>query len=132
MLYFDRNTKQIQINRGDSIDMTITAKDTSGEDYEFQVNDVIKFKVSEAKNESNVIIEKTITIESETTEVPIYISANETKLGDYINKPITYWYEVSLEKNNGDVLTIIGYDNKGPKEFILNPEAANKENETSE
>ena len=132
MLYFDRNTKQIQINRGDSIDMTITAKDTSGEDYEFQVNDVIKFKVSEAKNESNVIIEKTITIETETTEVPIYISANETKLGDYINKPITYWYEVSLEKNNGDVLTIIGYDNKGPKEFILNPEAANKENETSE
>jgi len=132
MLYFDRNTKQIQINRGDSIDMTITAKDTSGEDYEFQVNDVIKFKVSEAKNESNVIIEKTITIETETTEVPIYISANETKLGDYINKPITYWYEVSLEKNNGDVLTIIGYDNKGPKEFVLNPEAANKENETSE
>lgn len=132
MLYFDRNTKQIQINRGDSIDMTITAKDTSGEDYTFQVNDVIKFKVSEAKNESNVIIEKTITIETETTEVPIYISANETKLGDYINKPITYWYEVSLEKNNGDVLTIIGYDNKGPKEFILNPEAANKENETSE
>ena len=96
------------------------------------VNDVIKFKVSEAKNESNVIIEKTITIETETTEVPIYISANETKLGDYINKPITYWYEVSLEKNNGDVLTIIGYDNKGPKEFVLNPEAANKENETSE
>ena len=132
MLYFDRNTKQIQINRGDSIDMTITAKDTSGEDYTFQVNDVIKFKVSEEKNESNVIIEKTITIESETTEVPIYISANETKLGDYINKPIKYWYEVSLEKNNGDVLTIIGYDNKGPKEFILNPEAANKENETSE
>jgi len=132
MLYFDRNTKQIQINRGDSIDMTITAKDTSGEDYTFQVNDVIKFKVSEAKNESNVIIEKTITIETETTEVPIYISANETKLGDYINKPITYWYEVSLEKNNGDVLTIIGYDNKGPKEFVLNPEAANKENETSE
>jgi len=132
MLYFDRNTKQIQINRGDSIDMTITAKDTLGEDYTFQVNDVIKFKVSEAKNESNVIIEKTITIETETTEVPIYISANETKLGDYINKPITYWYEVSLEKNNGDVLTIIGYDNKGPKEFVLNPEAANKENETSE
>lgn len=132
MLYFDRTTKQIQINRGDSIDMTITAKDTSGNDYTFQVNDVIKFKVSEAKNESNVIIEKNITIETETTEVPIYISANETKLGDYINKPITYWYEVSLEKNNGDVLTIIGYDNKGPKEFVLNPEAANKENETSE
>lgn len=132
MLYFDKNTKQIQLNRGDSADMTITAKDASGEDYTFQINDVIKFKVSEAKNESNVIIEKTILIEQETTSVSLYISPEETKIGDYINKPVVYWYEISLEKTNGDVLTIIGYDNKGPKEFVLNPEAANKEIETSE
>lgn len=127
MLYFDTKTKQIQLNRGDSADMTITAKDTSGQDYTFQVNDVIKFKLSEEKKENNVIIEKSITIQEETTSVHLYLSSSETKIGEIINKPITYWYEISLEKNNGDVLTIIGYDKQGAKEFILNPEAGNKE-----
>ena len=127
MLYYDSKTKQIQLNRGDSLDLTITAKDTSGEDYTFQVNDVIKFKVCEAKNENNVILQKDITIEQETTSANLYLSSQETKIGDIINKPITYWYEISVEKNNGDVLTIIGYDKNGAKEFVLNPEASEKE-----
>lgn len=127
MLQYNSSNKQIQINRGDSIDMNITAKDTSGEDYTFQVDDVIKFKVSEAKNETNVVIEKSITITEETTVVHMYISSDDMKIGDYINKPVVYWYEISVEKYSGDVLTIIGYDKNGPKEFVLNPEAGNKE-----
>lgn len=127
MLQYDRTTKQIQVNRGDSIDMNITARDTSGEPYSFQENDVVKFKISEAKNEENVVIEKSIPILAETQSVHIYVSSDETKLGDYNNKPVKYWYEISIEKPNSDVMTIIGYDNDGPKEFILNPEAGNKE-----
>lgn len=127
MLYFDKNTKQIQLNRGDSADLTITAKDSTGEDYTFQVGDDIKFKITEAKNESKVIMEKTITIAEATKNVNLYLSAEDTKIGDIISKPVIYWYEISIEKTSGDVLTIIGYDNKGPKEFVLNPEAANVE-----
>lgn len=127
MLYFDKNTKQIQLNRGDSADLTITAKDSSGEDYTFQVGDDIKFKITEAKNESNVIMEKSITIAEATKNINLYLSAEDTKIGAIINKPVIYWYEISIEKSSGDVLTIIGYDNKGPKEFVLNPEAANVE-----
>lgn len=127
MLEFDRTTKQIQINRGDSADLTITAKDASGESYTFQANDILKLRITEAKNEASVIMEKSITILENTTSVNIYLSSNDTKIGEIISKPITYWYEVSLEKSSGDVLTIIGYDKKGPKEFVLNPEAANIE-----
>lgn len=127
MLYFDKNTKQIQLNRGDSADLTITAKDSTGEDYTFQVGDDIKFKITEAKNESNVIMEKSITIAEATKNVNLYLSAEDTKIGAVISKPVIYWYEISIEKSSGDVLTIIGYDNKGPKEFVLNPEAANVE-----
>ena len=127
MLQYDSSTKQIQINRGDSIDINITARDTTGELYTFQVNDTVKFKISEAKNEENVVIEKSIPITEETTSVHVYVSSEETKLGEYNNRPVKYWYEISIEKFNGDVMTIIGYDKDGPKEFILNPEAGNKE-----
>ena len=127
MLQYNSSNKQIQINRGDSVDMNVTAKDEEKQDYTFQVNDTVKFKVSEAKNEANVIIEKSITISEETTTVPIHLTSEETKIGDYINKPVIYWYEISVEKSNGDVLTIIGYDKNGAKEFVLNPEAGNKE-----
>lgn len=127
MLRFNANTKQIQINRGDSADLTVTAKDKTGETYMFQQNDVIKFKVSEAKNEENVVIEKSVTVDEETDAVIISLSSEDTKIGDYINKPVKYWYEISIERNNGDVFTIIGYEDDDPKEFVLNPEAGNKE-----
>lgn len=132
MLRFNTNTKQIQINRGDSADLTITAKDKSGETYMFQQNDVVKFKVSEAKNEANVVIEKSVTVAEEADNVIISLTSEDTKIGDYINKPVTYWYEISIERNNGDVFTIIGYEDGDPKEFVLNPEAGDKQVEAGD
>jgi hypothetical protein len=123
MLYFDTETKQIQINRGDSATLSITAKTSAGEDYTFSQGDTVKFKVTKQKNESAIVIEKTITLQSDTTTVDIALTSSDTKIGDYISKPITYWYEISIESPGGEAQTILGYDKDGAKEFILNPEA---------
>jgi len=54
------------------------------------------------------------------------LSSDETRIGDYINKPVTYWYEIELNPNNNST-TIIGYDDDGPKQFKLYPEGKNGE-----
>ena len=123
MLKYDASTKQIQINRGDSASIVVTAKDSSGEPYTFLTNYVVKFKVAEKKNESNIVIEKTLIMSEDVTSVTIPLTSEDTKIGELINKPVTYWYEISVETTGGEVQTIIGYDSKGPKEFVLNPEA---------
>ena len=50
------------------------------------------------------------------------LNANTSGFVAKSNSVLDIQYELS-----GDVLTIIGYDKKGPKEFVLNPEAANIE-----
>lgn len=126
MIQFNSSNKQIQVNRGDSVDMNITAKDEHSQDYLFQIGDQVTFKIMEIKHVENVILEKTTVVDEETSIVNIHISSDDMKIGELINKPVIYWYEISLTKNNGDVSTIIGYDKQGAKEFILNPEAGNK------
>lgn len=123
MLHYDSSKKQIQINRGDSATLIVTAKDKTGEPYTFQIGDAVKFKVTEAKNEDSIILQKETTIDEEVTSVAIMLTSEDTKIGNLINKPVTYWYEISVESTGGEVQTIIGYDAKGPKEFVLNPEA---------
>ena len=123
MLHFDKITKQIQINRGDSASLSITAKTSEGEDYTFNQGDQIKFKVAEKKNENNVVMEIVVDVSETTTSVIIPITSQDTKIGELINKPVTYWYEISVESQGGEAQTILGYDKDGAKEFILNPEA---------
>lgn len=124
MIKYDSFTKQIQINRGDSTTLKISAKDSNGDPYEFKVGEKIKFAITERKNEENVIFSKTITVDTAGYNVNIPISSEDTKIGEIINKPITYWYEISVLTLNNEIQTIIGYDDTGAKEFILNPEAA--------
>lgn len=123
MIKFDTFTKQIQINRGDSTTFKISAKDTSGTSYEFNTGEKVKLAITERKNEDNVVFEKTITVAEDGYYVYIPISSEESKIGEIINKPVTYWYEISVLTLNNEIQTIIGYDDNGPKEFILNPEA---------
>ena len=123
MIKYDSFTKQIQINRGDSTTLAIKAKDTNGDAYEFSVGEKIKFALTERKNEDNVIFSKTVTVDTAGTTVNIPLSSEETKIGEIINKPVIYWYEVSILTLNNEIQTIIGYDDNGAKEFVLNPEA---------
>ena len=64
-------------------------------DYKFKVGDIVKFKLYNAN-----------------------ASSEETKIGKMRNTAVEFWYEIELNNNQ----TILGYDDEGPKRFILYPE----------
>ena len=109
--------KTIRISRGDSgtIKLTIPLSDT--ENYEFQVGDKVQFRVFEKKNYNNVFLDKEINIEEITSVIDICLTEKDTSIGEIINKPVTYWYEISLNETQ----TVVGYDDDGPAELILYP-----------
>ena len=117
--------KTIRISRGDSgtIKLTIPLSDT--ENYEFQAGDKVQFRVFEKKNYNNVFLDKEINIEEITSVIDICLTEKDTSIGEVINKPITYWYEISLNETQ----TVVGYDDDGPAEFILYPAQIKKEGE---
>ena len=72
-----------------------------------------------ATNNYKIYLKKIITdIRQASKTVDINIKASDSEIGELENKPITYWYEIVLN----DEQTLIGYDDEGPKEFILYPE----------
>lgn len=109
--------KTIRISMGDSgtIKLTIPLSDT--ENYEFQVGDKVQFRVFEKKNYNNVFLDKEINIEEITSVIDICLTEKDTSIGEVINKPVTYWYEISLNETQ----TVVGYDDEGPAELILYP-----------
>lgn len=111
----------IYLTRGDAVAIEISANLSEEEQYTFKIGDVIRFKVLEKNRCDNVVLTKVINVEQETTSVDLCLSSEDTKIGDLINKPKDYWYEVEV---NPDTLpqTIIGYDTSGPKIFRLYPE----------
>ena len=114
------NKNQISINRGDigTIELSIPLDD--GSDYVFNVGDNITFGVYIANSyQIEPVIYKEINITEEgLTKVDIVLKSEDTKIGPIINKPVQYWYEIQLNKEQ----TILGYDTKGPKIFMLYPE----------
>lgn len=113
--------KSIYITRGDIASIEISAMKSSTESYIFKPGDIVRFKVFEKKNCENVVLIKREEIAEETEKVSIILERVDTKLGETINKPVDYWYEVEL---NPDTFpqTIVGYDEQGPKIFRLFPE----------
>lgn len=93
--------------------------------HSFQPTDVVRFSVIEKGKYDVVVLSKDIIVQSETTSVDISLDSSDTKIGEPINKPKDYHYEIEL---NPDTLpqTIIGYDKAGPKIFRLYPEGDDK------
>lgn len=120
--------KSIYLTRGDVAFFSVQAKTESGEAYKFQPGDVVRFKVFEKKNCENVALSKDFGIEAETEEVEIYLEEKDTKIGDVISKPVTYWYEVELNPYT-EPQTIVGYDEDGAKIFMLYPEGNEAEDD---
>lgn len=112
--------KSIEINRGDA--GTIVLINKSGN---FNVGDVFKLSIVQEKHYKNVLFQKEYTVSEESDTFDIPLTSEDTKFGDIISRATTYWYEIEYNGNQ----TIIGYDEKGAKKFILYPEAPNKENE---
>ena len=123
MVSFDNMTKKLEITRGDTLSLRLTANLKTGEEYIFKQGSIISFKITKPKEQNKIIFEKSIEVDKDTNYVFLELTSNETKIGELNNEPISYWYEISLTDLNDFVQTIIGYNENGPTLFILNPEA---------
>jgi hypothetical protein len=112
--------KNIYLTRGDIATINVTAKNSDGTDYEFKVDDVVKFIVFKKLACNYVVLEKEVTLTENANVVPISLSSSDTKIGDVLNRPVDYWYEVVLNPDTAPQ-TIIGYFDE-PAIFRLLPE----------
>jgi hypothetical protein len=119
------NNNIIHITRGDTGTISITANNADDESYVFMPGDVVRFKVFMLKQPDKVVLEKDTIVAEETEAVDIILDHMSTKIGQIINKPTDYWYEVELNPDTAPQ-TIIGYDNIGPKILRLYPEGGER------
>ena len=119
MFLIQNNT--IHLTRGNIANIEIGAYNEDGSNYIFQTGDVVRFKAFKRKDCEKVELEKDVVIDEPTISVNISLSGEDTKLGELINKPTIYWYEVELNPETAPQ-TIIGYDLEGEKQLILYPE----------
>lgn len=113
--------KTILLTRGDTVSFSVTC-DIENELYTFKMGEIITFNVFEKKNCDNVVLSKSVAVAEDTQEVIITLDENETRIGDIINKPVDYWYEIELTDISGNEQTILGYDEDGAKILKLYPE----------
>lgn len=113
----------IYATRGDIGALEVGIKLPDSTDYIFKSGDKVRLNVHERNHPERVVLIKDVEVDTETTSVVISLSKEDMKIGDYISKPIVYWYEVELNPDTTPQ-TFIGYDVDGPKEFILYPEGA--------
>lgn len=86
--------------------------------YQFQVGDKITFKIYEKNGYSKEpVMIKEINVAESTESVYVELTEAETTFGTPVNKPTTFWYDLTLN----DSLTVICYDEDGAKEFIEYP-----------
>lgn len=105
------NGKTIEITRGNVLPITVTAGNNIDEnDYQFQVGDVIRFKIFDKNNVSKVYLEKDFKIDEVATEKIITMTANEMKIGELKNKAVEYWWELELNPDTDNTHTIVGYE----------------------
>ena len=120
-------SRDIEINRGSLLSLTIGALNQDKTEYEFKVDDVLRFKIMEAKNVKNVYLQKDFKVTKQSTEQEIILTASEMKIGEIESKPIKYWYEIELNPDTDYTQTIIGYTkDDGPAILTLLPEGGDK------
>lgn len=121
-----RDDNSIYLTRGDIASIQITALNSSGEEYLFKNGDIVRFSIFEKGRYDNLVLRRDVEVTTETKFININLSGNDTKIGELINKPKPYWYEVELNPDTAPQ-TIIGYDNNGPKILTLFPEGVEPE-----
>lgn len=110
----------IHVTRGDACTIDVSATNYD-EMYTFEAGDTVRLNVMEKRNCSNVVLTKDVTAIGGEESLAIALSGEDTKIGEVINKPTDYWYEVQLNPET-QPQTIIGYDEDGGKVFRLYPE----------
>lgn len=121
--------RNIQITRGDVLPITISANsEIDGSAYEFQIDDIIRFKIMQKDRVETVLLSKDFKITEVGTEQQITIPANDMKIGELKSKPIDYWYEIELNPDTEKTNTIEGYDKEdGPAIITILPEGGDIE-----
>lgn len=114
----------IHITRGDAASFEVSA-DTSDGKYVFAAGDVVRFKVFEKKGCDNVVLQKDINAVEGAQALTITLDKEDTKFGEFISKPVDYWYECELNPES-QPQTFIGYDENGAKVFKLYPEGGDE------
>lgn len=110
----------IYATRGDIVFFNVTAED-DGVKYTFKAGDVLRIKVYGKKDAENVVLQKDFPVGEDCEAVEIFLTEEDTKIGEVISKPKDYWYEVELNPYTNPQ-TIVGYDDDGAKVFKLFPE----------
>lgn len=109
MFKINKETKQIDLTRGDIACIRVSVPNEDGSYYEFKVGDVVRFKVFKKKDCQCVEIQKDTTVLEAKTEVDINLTGEDTKIGGIIDKHVDYWYEIELNPET-QPQTIIGYE----------------------
>jgi hypothetical protein len=77
------------------------------------------------------VLQRDFNVEDDTMSFVIFLSGDDTKLGEVISKPTDYWYEIELNPDTYPE-TIVGYDEDGAKVFRLFPEGKDVDGEDIE
>ena len=117
---FSFDGKDISVTRGDVLFFYVVAED-DGVPHVFKQGDELRMKVFEKKGCDNVVLQRDFPVLEDTEQVPVFLSKEDTKIGESINKPKDYWYEIELNPNSNPQ-TIVGYSEDGPAVFRLLPE----------
>lgn len=112
--------KTIHLTRGDVANIVFSAA-KGDEEHTFETGDIVRLKVFERKDCGCVVLQKDTKISDPVTEVEIFLGKEDTKIGETINKPKDFWYEIELNPDTKPQ-TLVGYDEDGPKLFMLYPE----------
>ena len=115
----------IYVTRGDTCTISVAVR-VNGEPHKFKAGDVLRIKVHERKACHCVVLQKDFAVWEETEVFDLVLTERDTRIGELINKPVDYWYEIELNPMTSPQ-TIIGYDDDGAKVFRLFPEAADNE-----
>lgn len=86
--------------------------------YQFQVGDKIRFNIYQKNGyDKEALMSKEIEVieAAEVAEIPL--TEEDTTFGNPVNKETIFWYDITL---NND-LTVVCYNEDGPKEFIEYP-----------
>ena len=110
----------IHCTRGDAGGFYVQAT-LNGGAYTFRAGDVVRLKVFGKKDCENVVLQKNVLVNEDTTQVEVFLDGDDTRFGEVISKPTDYWYEIELNPDTKPQ-TIVGYDEEGAKVFRLYPE----------
>ena len=110
------------LNRGDTAIFSFSAE-KNGVQYTFKQGELLRLKVYGRKNADKVFLRKDFPVLTDSAEIKLELTGDDTKFGPVISKPTEYWYEIEL---NPDTIpqTVLGYDEDGPKIFMLYPEGS--------